>query len=199
MRYLLPTVVFLAACSASATPRTGDPAAMQMSFDTAEAVQPWRAVNDGVMGGLSSGGPDFDARAGGSGALVFSGTLNTNGGGFSSIRHPMTPGDLRGADGLRLRVRSDGRAYRLTFRTSQAWRGRSVSWQVPIPQTAPGEWTDVTARFKDAEASIFGRPVDAGSFDPVDVREMGLILADGRDGPFRLEVAAVETVPMSGS
>ena len=160
---------------------------MQMSFDTPDAVRPWRAVNDGVMGGLSSGGPDFTGEA-----LLFSGTINTNGGGFSSIRHPMTPGDLRGADGLVLRVRGDGRPYRLTFRTSQSWRGRSVSWQVPIPVMEPGEWAEVYAPFEQAEASIFGRPVNAGTFDPVDVREMGIILADGRDGPFRLEVAGVK-------
>lgn len=165
---------------------------MMMTFNSPQAVAPWRAVNDGVMGGLSSGGPDFDAQAGDAGALVFAGTINTNGGGFSSIRYPMTPGTLSGAEGMRLRVKSDGRAYRLTFRTSQRWRGRSVSWQIPIPRTEPGTWTEVIAPFDQAEASIFGRRVNAGTFNPTDVREMGIILADGKDGPFRLEVAGVD-------
>lgn len=193
MRHALAlAALLLAACSAGATAQPGpatENTAMQMRFDSPAAVQPWRAVNDGVMGGRSSGGPDFNGDA-----LVFSGAINTNGGGFSSIRHPLTPGDLRGADGIALRVKSDGRPYRLTFRTSQSWRGRNVSWQIPIPQTEPGEWADVFAPFADAEASVFGRSVNAGTFDPVDAREVGIILADGQDGPFRLEVAQMEAV-----
>jgi hypothetical protein len=189
MRALFLSFLFLIGCSVAAqSPVKPMEAPMMIRFDTAEAVMPWRAVNDGVMGGLSSGGPRFDA---GAQALVFSGTINTNGGGFSSIRYPMTPGALSEADGMRLRVKSDGRAYRLTFRTSQRWRGRSVSWQIPIPRTEAGEWADVTAPFDQAQASIFGRRVRAGTFNPTDVREMGIILADGRDGPFRLDVAEI--------
>ena len=155
-----------------------------MDFDTPQSVAQWRAVNDGVMGGRSSGGPSHAGEA-----LVFSGTINTDGGGFSSIRHPMNPGALAGADGMRLTLRGDGRPYRLTFRTSQSWRGRNVSWQIPIPATPAGEWAEVVAPFSQAEASVFGRRVTAGTFDPLDVREMGIILADGRDGDFRLDVA----------
>ena len=167
---------------------------MRMSFDTPASVQGWRAVNDGVMGGRSSGGPSF-----GGDALVFSGTIDTDGGGFSSIRHRLTPGQLAGADGLRLTLRGDGRPYRLTLRTSRSWRGRNVSWQIPIPATPAGEWAEVVAPFADARASVFGRSVDAGAFDPLDAREVGIILADGRDGPFRLEVADMAAVSMSAN
>ena len=157
---------------------------MPMTFDTPASIAPWRAVNDGVMGGRSSGGPAFA-----DGALVFAGTINTNGGGFSSVRRSMVPGALSGADGIRMRVKSDGRDYRLTFRTSRIWRGRNVSWQIPVPTTPDGEWAEVKVPFAQAEASVFGRPVRAGEFDPLDVREMGIIIADGVDGDFRLGVA----------
>ena len=162
---------------------------MTLDFNTPESVAPWRAVNDGVMGGRSSGGPSFAPDAEQGGALVFAGTINTNGGGFSSIRAPLTPGQFANADGIRLKVLSDGRAYKLAFRTSQSWRGRSVSWQIPIEGGTPGQWSDVFAPFADAEASVYGRSVNAGTFDPHDVREIGIIIADGVDGDFRLDVA----------
>ncbi|MEM7727699.1 MAG: CIA30 family protein [Pseudomonadota bacterium] len=159
-------------------------------FSDPESLAPWRIVNDGVMGGQSQG-----ARFHEDGAMVFAGTINTNGGGFSSLRAGLAPETLAGAQALRLRVRSDGRAYRMTFRTSERWRGRSVSYQASIPQTPDGVWSDVTVPFDHMETSVFGRTVRADPFDPADAREMGIILADGVDGPFRLEVASIACVP----
>ena len=159
---------------------------MYMNFETSADTQTWRAVNDGVMGGLSSGGPRFE-----NGHMIFQGVINTNGGGFSSIRRSMVPGQMAGAENLRLRVKSDGRAYKLSFRTSENRYRRPVSYQIPIPQTPPGEWTTITAPLRDFNTTIFGRRVKADPFDASDVREMGIILADGIDGPFRIEVAEI--------
>ncbi len=160
---------------------------MTINFTDPEAVSSWRVVNDGVMGGRSEG-----TRFHEDGAMVFRGTINTQGGGFSSIRTDVEPGALAGADGVRLRLRSDGRAYRMTFRTSERWRGRSVSYQAAIPASPDGEWTEVTVPLTGMDTSVFGRSVRAAPFDPADARELGIILADGRDGPFRLEIAKIE-------
>ena len=157
---------------------------LSVDFSAPGSVAPWRIVNDGVMGGRSDG-----TRFHEDDHLVFTGVINTNGGGFSSIRANVRPGSLEGAEGLMLRLRSEGRAYRMTFRTSERWRGRSVSYQSPIPQTKSENWTDVRVSFDDMRTSVFGRTVSAAPFDPADVREIGIILADGEDGPFRLELA----------
>ncbi|MGB3455431.1 MAG: CIA30 family protein [Litorimonas sp.] len=161
---------------------------LSADFSDPASLEPWRIVNDGVMGGLSQG-TRFHEGEKGNGAMVFAGTINTNGGGFSSLRAGLAPGALSDTEGLRLRVRSDGRAYKMTFRTSERWRGRSVSYQTPIPQTSPGDWAEVTVPFDAMDTSVFGRTVRAAPFDPADAREIGIILADGIDGPFRLEVA----------
>jgi len=118
---------------------------MEINFDTSQATQNWRAVNDGVMGGRSSGGPRF-------------------------------------------RVKSDGRTYKLTLRSDARYRGRTVSFQAEIPQTPIGEWADVTVPFDSLQGSIFGRRVRGARFDKSEVRELGIIIADGQDGPFKLEV-----------
>lgn len=154
-----------------------------MNFETAAEARQWRAVNDGVMGGLSSGGPRFE-----NGKMIFEGVINTNGGGFSSLRSPVQEGVLANASGIKLRVRSDGRAYRLTLRSNAGWRGRRVSFQAPIPLTKAGEWADVEVPFSELRGTIFGRRVRGAKFDKSAVVEMGVILADGQDGPFRLDV-----------
>ena len=156
---------------------------MYMNFETSSETQAWRAVNDGVMGGLSSGGPRFE-----NGHMVFQGVINTNGGGFSSVRSSVPEGALSNASGINLRVRSDGRDYKLTLRSSAAWRGRRVSFQAPIPRSEVGEWAEVSVPFSELQGTIFGRNVRGARFDKDAVFELGIILADGKDGPFRLDV-----------
>lgn len=155
---------------------------MQMTFETQQPEARWRAINDGVMGGRSSGGPSFE-----DGRMVFSGEINTNGGGFSSVRAPLQTGVLSDADGIKLRVKSDGRAYKITLRTNARMGWREVSFQGEIPKTPIGEWAEVMVPFDALEASVFGRPVRAW-FDRETVQTVGIILADGVDGPFSLEV-----------
>lgn len=159
---------------------------MKIDFSDPDAIAPWQIVNDGVMGGLSQG-----TRFAQDGHMVFRGIINTNGGGFSSLRRSMPVGTLADAAGLRLKIRSDGRDYKLTFRTSERWRGRSVSYQASIPTPTAGDWSEVTVPFVDMRTSVFGRAVRAAPFDPSDVREMGIILADGIDGPFTLDVQSL--------
>ena len=162
---------------------------MQIDFSNSDAVRDWRVVNDGVMGGLSQG-----TRFAEDDHMTFQGTINTNGGGFSSLRLPMSRGVLADATAMTLTLRSDGRQYSLTFRTSERWRGRSVSYQIDIPTTAPDRWTEVTVPFSDMRTSVFGRSVRAAPFDPADVREMGIILADGIDGEFSLQLKQISCV-----
>ena len=159
---------------------------MKLVMDSQAAVDGWTVVNDGVMGGLSQGFVQLNGDH-----MTFSGTVNTNGGGFTSIRHGVKPSSLRGADGVVLRLRPDDRDYSVTFRTGQTWRGRSIFWQTDLPQLAPGEWADVEVPFSALRATVFGRDVRGGEFDRGDIREIGLIIADGVDGSFSIDVASV--------
>ena len=85
----------------------------------ADTENPWQTVNDGVMGGLSSGGSILS-----DGVLLFKGVTNTNGGGFSSIRMTLPRGAMAGADHLKVRMKRDARAYSMTLRTNVRSFGR---------------------------------------------------------------------------
>lgn len=154
-----------------------------MEIDFKSDTSGWAAVNDGVMGGKSSGGSQINQSL-----LVFEGVLNTDGGGFSSVRTPVNQGDLAGAKGLTLRVKSDGRAYKFTMATNKTNLFRAISFNVDIPVTSAGEWVEVTADFSTVEASVWGRDLSGVEFEPAKIRELGIIIADGKDGPFRLKV-----------
>jgi hypothetical protein len=187
----LGLIVLLSAFNLSPSSAFAQPAqqecTMRLDFTDDALTAKWRPVNDGVMGGRSSGGPEFQ-----NGLMVFRGVINTNGGGFSSVRMPMDPGQLSDAAGLKLRVKSDGRRYKVTMRTNVNYRGRSISFQAEIPATNVEEWADVSVSFDELSASLFGRPVMGAAFDKTAVTELGIIIADGKDGPFRLQVETIQ-------
>ena len=149
------------------------------TFDRADEAA-WYVVNDGVMGGRSQGGVAVEA-----GTLRFTGTLVTQGGGFTSVRARRAV-DLTGEDGLELRVRGSGRPFEVELDDGQRRFGRTVSRRAPVPTTA--EWTVVRVPFSALRNSIFGQPVNAPPIDLTRIQSVGLYMLDGRDGPFRVEV-----------
>jgi len=159
---------------------------MKIDFDSREDFASWRVVNDGVMGGLSEGGILSK-----DGYMNFSGTINTDGGGFSSIRKWIEPGAFETANTLTFKIRSDGRKYQVNLRTGARHWGRSVAYRADIPETPTGQWAEVSIKLSDLSPSVFGRSVKARPFDKSDVRILGVILADGQDGPFNLDIKEI--------
>jgi hypothetical protein len=143
----------------------------------------WRVVNDDVMGGRSEGGLALEEDS-----LVFTGTTNTDGGGFSSIRSETRRFDLGPYDGVRLRVRGGGRTYtfRLTTWDTRAERFRPSYWAEF--DTRGNEWEVVEVPFRGFRPRWRGRWLEGPELNPGAVDSLGLMIYDGRDGPFRLEV-----------
>ena len=181
-RLLLPWVA-LVLMGAAVPPRTV-PLAREapvtlFGFDRADEAE-WFVVNDGVMGGRSAGFVAVEE-----GTLRFTGTLVTQGGGFTSVRARRTI-DLTGELGIELRVRGSGRSFEVEVDDGERRFGRSVSRRASFSTTA--EWTIVRVPFNTLRSSIFGQAVNAAPFDPARIRAVGLYMADGKDGAFRLEV-----------
>jgi hypothetical protein len=149
------------------------------AFDRADEAD-WTVVNDGVMGGRSAGFVTVE-----DGALRFTGTLVTQGGGFTSLRARRVI-DLTGHVGLELRVRGSGRQFEVELDDGVRGYGRSVSRRAPFPSAT--EWTLVRVPFSALRSTIFGREVNAPPIDLARIRSVGLYMADGQDGPFRLEI-----------
>lgn len=156
-------------------------------FDSLAANQRWRVVNDDVMGGRSLGGLSFDV-----GTMVFAGEIDTVGGGFSSVRLPLEPQALVPYDRIVLRVRPDQRDYLVTFDDDLVSRDRRVSHRAPIELQSPGIWQTVSVSFDDLFPAVFGRPLHSLPFRKDLATRMGLMIADGIDGPFRVEIGWIE-------
>ena len=87
----------------------------------------WVIVNDGVMGGRSNGVVEFA-----NSTMRFTGTVVTQGGGFTSVRYQLDVTELAGTRRIEMRVRSDRRTYGLTFEDASQIGGRSVSHRADL-------------------------------------------------------------------
>ncbi len=178
----LTPIVLLCAMPAGVSAQSA--CALVADFTDPAANARWRTINDDVMGGRSKGDVRFEDAA-----MVFAGDINTNGGGFSSVRLELPEPFDAARSRVELRVRSDGRGYRLLLEDAAHPR---ITYRAAFPNLKPGEWTTVSVRFDELEPSVRGRAVDAPPFDPASARRVGIMLNDVRSGPFELVVDRVE-------
>ena len=151
-------------------------------FAAGETALSWQIVNDTVMGGRSSSYFSLNNNQ-----LQFTGLLNTNGGGFASLRSTRIPWDLSRHDLVRLRVKGDGRSYRFRLYVLDD----RASYQSEF-KTNSDRWTIVELPIDTFYASWRGRRLNRPPLNPADIAGFGFILADGVDGPFSLAVDWIE-------
>lgn len=154
-----------------------------IDFSTPDELDRWEIINDTVMGGVSSSRISIIDKK----AALFQGNVSLdNFGGFSSMRTYPREFELAGCNGLMVRVKGDGKNYRLRLRMDDAYEG--ISYQAFF-STEQDTW--ITARLSfDAFTPVFrGRVIDdAPQLDAPSIRRIGLMIADKQAGPFRLEI-----------
>ena len=149
---------------------------------TEEINLSWRVVNDTVMGGRSVSNYGYI-----DGQLYFSGELNTNGGGFASLRSNRLELDLSEFSVVRLKVRGDGRDYRFRLYANNDL----ASYQSDF-STIDGEWQVIELKIKNFYAAWRGRRLSRLPISSSNIAGIGLIIADGVNGPFELTVDWIE-------
>ena len=156
---------------------------------TSATAAEWAVVNDGVMGGLSSS----EFVDSGHGFAVFRGDLSLeNNGGFASVRGIVPSGAMGQRSGLVLRVRGDGRRYQVRLRTNRQFDG--VAYMAEF-QTRAGAWETIEIPFSEFEATYRGmKPRGAPELVPGEIRQLGLLIGDKVEGPFRLDVEWIRPV-----
>lgn len=159
------------------------PPPILLDFGAADPPR-FNPVDDRVMGGRSLS----RLRRTPEGTGIFEGVVSLeDGSGFASVRAVIPDADLSGHAGLLLRVRGDGKRYRLALRDHRRRSGVNHLHDFP---TEAGAWEEIALPFSGFQPSLKGhRPGDGASLDASRIRQVGLMIAGGQDGPFRLEVA----------
>lgn len=173
------------------------------SHASGELRQLWGAVDDVVMGGVSQSSLQVIE-----GMALFAGTVSTaNNGGFASIRTRSLepPLDLSGYDGLELRVRGDGKRYKLFLRTETAWDSLAYGSSF---DTVASHWITVRLPFAEMIPVFRAQRVeDAAPLDPSQIRAVQVMVSKfefGKQlnpnfsaGPFALQLSTLGTYSSS--
>jgi hypothetical protein len=155
-------------------------------FVHASAVAPWQAVDDRVMGGVSSSRMRFDP----AGYAVFEGAVSlAQGGGFASVRTLSRALQATGIQGYALDLCGDGKRYKLSLRTDTRFDG--VTYQAEF-EAAASQWQITNLPVSAFVPRLRGRAVpDAPAFAPDAVCQVGLMIADKQAGPFALALRSI--------
>jgi NADH dehydrogenase [ubiquinone] 1 alpha subcomplex assembly factor 1 len=155
-------------------------------FSTEHAIDAWMPINDVVMGGESTGWLE----ATGNDSVAFIGLVSLeNNGGFASVRSRPREHDLDGFSGLELRIRGDGRRYKINLKTGL--RADGILYRA-VFETREDEWQTLRLPFEEFLPTFRGRIArEAPPLDLSCVASLGLMISDRQDGPFRLEIAGI--------
>jgi Complex I intermediate-associated protein 30 (CIA30) len=168
------------------------------NFTEADLTSGWIAVNDGVMGGVSTSGLLMVNRR-----TLFQGKVSVDrGGGFASIRTQNfnPPLDLSNHQGIALRVRGDGQRYKLILRPSEQWDGVSYAYSF---DTSTTNFTNLRIPFSNLVPVQRAKTIQgAPSLDLTQISSVQIMISkfeyDGgmnprfRPGDFELELCSIE-------
>ncbi|MBF2015902.1 MAG: CIA30 family protein [Rivularia sp. T60_A2020_040] len=158
----------------------------------------WGAVDDVVMGGVSESNIQLS-----SDKAVFFGNVSTeNSGGFASVRTKnFDPSfNLSGYEGVELRVKGDGKRYKLILRTETSWDGIGYCYSF---DTQADTWVNIKIPFTELIPVFRAKTVkDASTIDVNKICSFQLMLSkfeyDGElnphfsPGAFALEVETIK-------
>jgi monofunctional biosynthetic peptidoglycan transglycosylase len=153
-----------------------------LDFEQPGDAASWTVINDVVMGGVSSSRFVVEKP----GTAVFSGVVSLeNNGGFASANMKPAQFDVSDCDGIRFRVKGDGKSYKITLKNEGAFNGFSYRFEFA---TKDGEWLTIDAPFSSFVPKFMGETTSAPPVDRARIKTFGFLIADKQDGPFRLEI-----------
>ena len=154
-----------------------------IDFGKSDEKENWSIVNDVVMGGVSQSKMIMTDDS----TAIFQGNLSLeNNGGFASVRTNPIDYRMAGYDGIIARVKGDGRTYQLRLITDGRFDG--VSYRSEF-QTTVDKWISIKLPFEGFVPTFRGRVVsDAPELTPGMIRQLGFLIADKKEGSFKLEI-----------
>lgn len=155
-------------------------------------VRNWGSVNDGVMGGRSTGKTSYSDDS-----LIFEGSISfANNGGFASVRCPYNDFDLSKYQHIRIRYRVTGQIFAFSLNTDS--RFYMPNYRVYLPNSPiENEWVEQLIPLQSFKQHRMGSPtgMDISSEALDKVIQMTFISAEKKEGPFRLEIDYLSFLP----
>lgn len=160
-----------------------------IDFGTNNGLANWRVVNDGVMGGVSTGQVSYSDTS-----MTFAGNVSLkNNGGFASIRSSYQQRDLSEFTKVRIKYRSEG--YIFAFSMNKDRRFWIPNYKQDMEQTN-WEWKTSEFDLLDFKEYYIGRPTGkkVSETELGKIIQIGFITNEKREGAFKIEIDYLEFI-----
>lgn len=150
------------------------------------AIDGWHAIDDRVMGGASQSRLRYDP----AGHAVFEGKVSLEqNGGFASVRCEAAQLGLHGAVACEIDVRGEGKHFKLSLFTEDAFDAQSYRAAFTPRANA---WHAIRLPMQAFRATFRGREVaGAPALDPARLRQIGIMIAGRQAGSFALDIRSI--------
>ena len=147
-----------------------------------KAGNPWRIVNDGVMGGLSSSKAVIKDDK-----IIFSGNVSLeNNGGFASLRSPVKDYNFEKFSGIEIKIKGDGKRYSISMKEITYFSGYFYTSSF---ETNKDEWIVAQIPFNQFKLYYFGKETNSTKKIPLNnIKEISLLIGDKQEGEFKAEI-----------
>jgi len=153
-------------------------------FNKKADTQQWFIVDDGVMGGRSSG--NFSLSNEGYG--VFEGNISLdNNGGFSSLRYNVQKTSVKEFTKISLKLKGDGKKYQLRIKASNQDYHSYI-----MPFETSGEWEEIEISLQEMYPSYRGRILDMPTFANEYIEELNILIGNKKKEKFKLLLDKIE-------
>jgi NADH dehydrogenase [ubiquinone] 1 alpha subcomplex assembly factor 1 len=147
-------------------------------FNKSSGIEGWKVVDDGVMGGTSSGNFYLSPKGHG----VFEGNVSLeNNGGFSSVRYNFSRKEIKEYSAISIRLKGDSKRYQFRLKANSGDYYSYISYF----QTS-GEWQNIEIDLKDLYPSFRGRKLDQPNFGDDHIEKIAFLIANKREEKFSL-------------
>lgn len=161
-------------------------AAFNMLEEQETTALKWTTVDDKVMGGESQSTVFVNT----DGTLVFAGIVNLiNDKGFCSVKRPIDLSGLTIQQSLKLKLRGDGLRYQFRIKDD-----RQVELSYIQYFDTNGRWQELIFRLDQFTPHFRGRDMRMPNFESAEIKELGFLIANGKNEAFTLEIDSIELI-----
>ena len=154
----------------------------QIIFDFSKDtdISSWNVIDDGVMGGQSSGNFEINDE----GNAIFYGKVSLeNNGGFSSVRYQFSQKKVNSFTKIKVRLKGDGNRYQLRIKEN---RNDYYSY-VGTFQTN-NTWETIEIHLSEMQPKFRGRVLSLPNFSATSFEEIAFLIGNKEAQYFRLEI-----------
>lgn len=152
-------------------------------FNSDSPLEPWRIVNDVVMGGLSQG--SFTLNKNGHG--VFNGQVSLeNNGGFSMVQYQFETINVNHFNKIKLRLKGDGKSYQFRVKTDQ-----DDYYAYVASFTTSGVWETIDILFECMVPKFRGKQIRTTNYPGEQMTQLAFLIGNKKAESFELIIESI--------